>query len=297
MTKRPSIPALKSVDPACLVPPTLAHFTENAALGASIGRAIEACLRDRRRFPHTLLRGPADSGKRLLAAVIAKELSEPILSLDISCTTGAADLHAVFKEAGDRSIVLVTGVDIAPPPAVRDLARGASRQRLDGTAAQGPVGFPEIDRVLRRGARGPKRYADFALIATARGRVDAAAVQFGWLERTHDLARNAGTEAARLGRVFRRVGLAADQPAIERIAHVSVDFGIRTLQAAATVVEWAQAEGLVALEDAVHGDAIMAALEPSANAECVQHTQQLMESIEAQASEAAATASPKLILP
>ena len=97
--------------------------------------------------------------------------------------------------------------------------------------------------------------------------------------------------------MFRRVGLAADQPAIERIAHVSVDFGIRTLQAAATVVEWAQAEGLAALEDAVHGDAIMAALEPAANAECVQRTQQLMESIEAQASEAAATASPKLILP
>ena len=297
MSTRPSIPATKSVDASFLVPPTLKHLAESAALGVSVGRAIEACLRDHRRFPHTLLRGPADSGKRLLAAVIAKELSEPILSLDMSCTTGAGDLHAVFKEAGDRSIVLVTGIDIAPAPAVRDIARGAARQRLDAGAVQRPVDFPEIDQVLRRATRGPKRYADFTLIATARGRVDASAAQFGWVERAYALTRNRESESARLGRVFRRAGLGVDQAFIDRVAQMAVMFGIRTLHAASAVVEWAQGEGLADIHDAAHGDAVVAALAPAANPECVERRQHLVESMEAIAVEADAPDAPNRILP
>ncbi|MFM9180838.1 MAG: hypothetical protein ACKOV8_06285 [Phycisphaerales bacterium] len=297
MTTRPSIPAPKTVDASFLGPPTLNHLAENAALGVSVGRAIEACLRDRRRFPHTLLRGPADSGKRLLAAVIAKELSEPLLSLDISCTTSSEDLQAVFKEAGDRSIVLVTGLDIAPAAAVRDIARGVARQRLDGGAVQRPVGFPEIDQVLRRASRGPKRYADFTLIATARGKVDGSAAQFGWVERSYALARTCETESARLARVFRRAGLAVDQAFLDRAAHMAVAFGIRTLHAAGAVVEWAQGEGLSESNDGIHGDAVLSTLALAANPECVERSQQLVESMEALAAEAAASDAPKLILP
>jgi Holliday junction resolvasome RuvABC ATP-dependent DNA helicase subunit len=64
----------------------------------SLQRAAERCLRERRRFPHTLIIGPRDSSKRTLARAIAWEMAVPVVEVDVK---SMRDLHTVDAKVAD----------------------------------------------------------------------------------------------------------------------------------------------------------------------------------------------------
>ena len=240
----PSSPNPSSINrpllPAHLVPPSLAHLHEAPGLSSTLGRVIERCLQSRTRFPHTLLAGPRDSGKRSLAHLIAAEMAVPIISVELQTVTNSTELHAVFREASAGAIVLVSGLDVASAPAVRDVARAARRIRL--AAAAPPPSFPFLDPALARPERPVRPYADFTVIATARGPQELGEGYLNWVEQRFFLKRSAATEAARLARLFARAGISIDVTGCRTIAGYALSSGIGTMAAAAAVVDWMRAE-------------------------------------------------------
>lgn len=281
----------RAVDPSMLVPQTLAHCAEHPLVALSLARTVEACLPGARRFPHVALVGPADSGKRAIAHAVARELVQPVLELDLGCASGSSDLHAVFKEAADGTVVLVHGLEHAPPPALRDLARAASGTRLDtgsaAAAANALPGFDDFERAMRRSGRGSRRYAAFTIIATARATIDFGAPHLAWVDRTLYVERTAVTEAVRMRRVLGRMGLLVADAHLEAYAGACVNFAVRTLTGLSVLVEWMQAEGLTAVDASVPAERLFGLLGPLANPE---HVQRQLEAVAAlKAAEAAVT--------
>ncbi len=298
MRERPSNPLLSvtpvAVQPALLVPPTLNHFAEDPALARSLGRAIEECLRGRRRFPHTLLCGPADSGKRSVARAIAKELAEPATTLSMSGVTGPADIDAAFRDASDRGILVVDGLELATPPALRDLGRAASGVRLEPAPGKA---CDEFEQLLRRQSQAGKRYPSVTVIATTRDTVDPTAPWFGWVERTYYLGRTPEAEAARLRRVLARCGHSLDEGSLLAAAALVVDLGIRTLAAASALVEWIRDQGATAVDASGRIDELVAVFGPLANPERVKQRMADGSAEPAEADAAPAPAASRLILP
>jgi hypothetical protein len=241
-----------------------------------LGRAVESSLRGSHRFPHTVLCGPADSGKRSLVHAIARELVQPVLELDMHAVRGSGDLHAVFKEAGDGAIVLLTHLEAAPPQALRDLQRAVGqRMRLDaphpGMHHDTPAGkdwvaaLSELEFGPRKSARALKPYDAFTVIATTRVPLDPSVNVVGWVERTYHLGRTAETEAFRLRRALARRALWLDEASVNAIAEAMVSFGIRTLAGVATLVEWMRAEGVTTMDASQRVEELVSIFAPMAH--------------------------------
>lgn len=281
----------RAVDPSMLVPQTLEHCAEHPLVARSLSRTVEACLPGARRFPHMVLVGPADSGKRAIAHAVARELVQPVLELDLGGACESGELHAVFKEASDGTVVLVHGLEHAPPPALRDLARAAGGRSLDvgpaSAAASMLPGLDEFERKMRRPGRSPKRYAAFTIIATARATPDFGAPHLSWVDRTLYLERTAVTESVRMRRVLGRMGLAVADAHLEAYAGACVNFAVRTLSGLSVLVEWMQAEGLASVDASVPAERLFGLLGPLANPE---HVQRQLEAVAAlKAAEATVT--------
>lgn len=60
--------------PVELQPPTFEHLTEAPSIASLLTKTVSNSLHSRSRFPHTLLVGPPDSGKQIMAATIASEM-------------------------------------------------------------------------------------------------------------------------------------------------------------------------------------------------------------------------------
>ena len=235
-----------SIHHGLLVPPSLAHLPEGDPLQQPLGCTVEQCLANRVRFPHTLLCGPADSGKRSLAALLAAEMGTSTHFVDVSSIVCAEELHAAFKVANAGSIVVLAGMDTAHPAICRDIARAVARKRPAAVAYRPTDAWAAI---IDPEARASQSYADFTIIATTRATVDQADPQFRWVERTYFVDRSIEGEAVRLGRLFRRVGIALTPAAIHNIAGFAVSFGVRTLAAASAILDWMRCEGLMTATD------------------------------------------------
>jgi hypothetical protein len=276
--RRPIADIIRSceVDHTVLALHSLHHFHEHPALAGLLSRAVEASLRGSHRFPHTVLCGPADSGKRSLVRAIARELVQPVLELDMHAVRGADDLHAVFKEAGDGAIILLTHLEVAPPQALRDLQRAVGqRMRLDaphtGMHHDTPVGkdwvaaMSELEFGPRKSARALKPYDAFTVIATTRAPLDPSVNVVGWVERTYHLGRTAESEAFRVRRALARRALSLDEASVAAIAEAMVSFGIRTLAGIGTLVEWMRAEGVTTMDASARVEEVVSLLAPMAN--------------------------------
>ena len=276
--RRPIADIIRSceVDHTVLALHSLHHFHENPAVAGLLGRAVESSLRGSHRFPHTVLCGPADSGKRSLVHAIARELVQPVLELDMHAVRGSGDLHAVFKEAGDGAIVLLTHLEAAPPQALRDLQRAVGqRMRLDaphpGMHHDTPAGkdwvaaLSELEFGPRKSARALKPYDAFTVIATTRVPLDPSVNVVGWVERTYHLGRTAETEAFRLRRALARRALWLDEASVNAIAEAMVSFGIRTLAGVATLVEWMRAEGVTTMDASQRVEELVSIFAPMAH--------------------------------
>jgi hypothetical protein len=276
--RRPIADIIRSceVDHTVLALHSLHHFHENTAVAGLLGRAVESSLRGSHRFPHTVLCGPADSGKRSLVHAISRELVQPVLELDMHAVRGSGDLHAVFKEAGDGAIVLLTHLEAAPPQALRDLQRAVGqRMRLDaphpGMHHDTPAGkdwvaaLSELEFGPRKSARALKPYDAFTVIATTRVPLDPSVNVVGWVERTYHLGRTAETEAFRLRRALARRALWLDEASVNAIAEAMVSFGIRTLAGVATLVEWMRAEGVTTMDASQRVEELVSIFAPMAH--------------------------------
>jgi len=231
---------------ADLAPQSVCHFTENPYLAAAIARTVDACLVGGRRFPHTVIAGPADAGKRALVAAIARDMCEPLFEVEMSTVTGLHDLHAVFRGCPDRGIVLISGLE--PHHAVfgRAIAQAAHRQRLVVSSLPPELGLPDMsppEMTPPARARGARRYADFTIIGTMRIPPDAADARVRWVERTYFTWRTRASESVRIGRALQRAGFTVAPEAVERISGAATECGIRTLAAATAVAEWMAANG------------------------------------------------------
>jgi hypothetical protein len=201
---------------------------------------------------------------------------QPVLELDMHAVRGADDLHAVFKEAGDGAIILLTHLEVAPPQALRDLQRAVGhRTRLDAPRAAMPHDTPagkdwvaamsELEFAPRKSARAVKPYDAFTVIATTRVPLDPSVNVVGWVERTYHLARTAESEAFRVRRALARRALSLDEASVAAIAEAMVSFGIRTLAGIGTLVEWMRAEGVTAMDASARVEEVVSLLAPMAN--------------------------------
>jgi hypothetical protein len=287
-----------SIHHGLLVPPSLAHLPEGDPLQQPLGCTVEQCLANRLRFPHTLLCGPADSGKRSLAALIAAEMGTSAHFVDVSSIVCAEELHAAFKVAPAGSVVVLAGMDAAHAAICRDIARAVARKRPAAVAHRPTDAWAAI---LDPEARASQSYADFTIIATTRASVDQAAPQFRWVERTYFVDRSIEGEAVRLSRLFRRVGIALTPAAIHNIAGFAVSFGIRTLAAASAILDWMRCEGLAAATDdqmaIIVPKLLAASCEPGALEEMAKSLAAAAAQDAASTNEESAPVTSKLILP
>lgn len=277
---------------ALLQPHSLWHFAEHPALRDLLTRAVLAAEAGGTRFPHTLLTGPADSGKRTLAHAIAREFAAPVLEIDMPMVRCSEDLAGVLAMAHPRSVIVLSGLDAATAPALGDLARMAAGIALmeDGVARRG--GFPiardgrdggeagwwPFGREAREGREGRERRAErergegrdrrgHTIIATAREELPLASGHFGWIERRYFLERTKASELVRVRRAFERLGLLRGQrgqreqrengltpEAVELVAEMACTAGVRTVEAVAVVADWMRGEvGAAGDEQAMDG--------------------------------------------
>ena len=216
---------------------TLTHLAECPALAQTAAAVVEHCLAARMRFPHTLLVGPADSSKRLIAQAIAADMAAPFHAIEMLHINGSDALHAALKGIPDGAVLLVSGIDTVTPNALADLARA-----VDGRESVRDTTMRDLMRQMdgekwKRPARGkPARaYGDFTVVLTSRTHVPSDSALHRWLQLQFFTQRNAQTEAARLGRAFRRAGVPITPPALAELARFAVTFKVRSIQAASSV--------------------------------------------------------------
>lgn len=233
---------------ADLAPRALNHLTEIPSVAAAVARTVDACLTAGRRFPHTVLAGPADSGKRTLANAIAASMCEPVFHLDATTADGMADFHAVFRGCADRAVVVISGFDPMQESMYRTVARASVRQRRQPMPEPSVGDLPGFEEMFRQGPRGARRYADFTIIATMRSVPGPSDGGVRWAERTYFTGRTGASEGIRLGRMLRRAGFAVDAGWMNDLGGLAVRHGIRTIPFANAIAEWLVDSGHRSLE-------------------------------------------------
>jgi hypothetical protein len=239
---QPAVAAVQ-VEPSLLVPRSFLHFREAPSLGPVLERIVLRQLAARRRFPHTLLVGPGGTSKRSLARLIAAEMAVPVHQVDVALLAAPDELHKVLRKAEAGHIVLVAGLDAAAPMALRDLGRASKRRIAVGNRPlQGGPTDPWAFLAGGDADRASRSYEDFTLIATLRDASEVPAQLIGWFEHTYHLRRSVETEAVRVDRVMRRLGLTLGRAACRTVADHAIRFGIETLQCLEAIADWMRAE-------------------------------------------------------
>ena len=221
------------VDHTHLAAHTFEHLEECPALGVTAAGYVEECLRSRRRFPHTLIVGPADSSKRTIARTIAAEMAAPVHAVEVSQLFGPDALHHALKDVPAGAVVIVGGLESACPEAMADLG-----SVMSGRRPMRERGMLDMMREMdgeswKRPARRPATpYADFTMILTSRDSVPMKSPVRRYAQLQYFTQRDAITERARLKRLFRHAGCALDADTVALLASVAVDSRIRTLQVA-----------------------------------------------------------------
>lgn len=227
------------VDHAHLVPPTFEHFGESLPMRESLSKLVEQCLRNRRRFPHMLLCGPADTSKRSIATTIAREMAVPITHLDMLQVSGPDELHSAFRSLTDGSIVLLTGIDLVPDASYPALSRCIeTRERVHEVTLESLIRKIDKESWKKSPRAASHRYADFTIIATARRSMTERLPYLRWVELQCYTRRNAQTEQARLRRGFLHAGVNIEETTLTTLAEFVVTFKLRTLQAINRVLQF-----------------------------------------------------------
>lgn len=218
--------------------PTLDHLAECPALAETASAVVERCLAERSRFPHTLLVGPADSSKRLVAQAIAADMAAPFHVVEMLHIGGPDALHAALRGVPAGAVVLVSGVDTVTPNALADLARAvAGRESVRDTTLRDLMREVEDEPWKKPGrARAPRGYQDFTVVMTSRTHVPSDSPLHRWVQLQFFTQRNAHTEAARMARAFRRAGVRMETESMCELARFAVTFKVRTLQAVNAVL-------------------------------------------------------------
>ncbi len=219
----------------------LSHLFEMQPTAASLQRAAERCLREGRRFPHTLIIGPRDSSKRTLARAIAWEMAVPVVEVDVKSMHDLQAADAKVADAGPNAVVLLSGSDdfAAAAWAAERLATG--RRLWDESDYEGPWMQPWERMQVQREA-----LPSVTVILTC----DPTAVQgyghgtsLAWVERTVCTERNACTEAWRFCRILLRAGVKFDADATTAIGERVVNERVRTLAVAEQLQELLNSQG------------------------------------------------------
>ena len=223
----------------------LSHLREMQPTAESLQRAAERCVRERRRFPHTLIIGPRDSSKRTLARAIAWEMAVPVVEVDVK---SMSDLHAVdakVVDAGPNAVILLSGSDdfVAAAWVAERLAAG--RRLWDESDYEGPWMQPWERTQVHREALPPITVILTCEQANRNG--FGHGTSLGWVERTVLTERNAGTEAWRFCRLLRRAGIKFDADAAIAIGERVVNERVRTLAVAEQLQELLNSQGNPAL--------------------------------------------------
>lgn len=282
------------LNPALLSPPTVAHLDEAPALRAVIDCTVASRLRSGARYPHTVIRGPRDSGKVSIATVIAAEMAVPMRVMDWAEVRSPQGLHEFFREIPEHGIAVIRRIDLVPAVMMRDISMAARRARI-------PVGQPsapwEAELEKLAGRRGPRRYADFTIIGTAEDAISPSGPFTRWPERTLNVHRTPAGEEARLSRVFRRAGAAFEPDAMKVLAGYSHGLKLHTLASAEAILDWMAHHGVTLLGLAAVERAIEDVLQPCAEPEDIERMRETLAANEAQESEAAKSGKGKVIVP
>ncbi len=220
---------------------TFDHLEECPFLGITAAGYVEECLRLRRRFPHTLIVGPADSSKRTIARTIAAEMAAPVHVVEFSQLRGPDALHHALKDVPAGAVVIMGGLESACGEALADIA-----SIMNGRRPVRERGLLELMRDIggESWKRGPRRaatpYADFTMILTSRENLPANANIRRCVQLQYFTKRDAFTEQARLKRLFRHSGCSIGTESAEVLASIAVDSRIRTLQVANVINTFAK---------------------------------------------------------
>lgn len=233
--------------------PSLDHAHEAPKAASMLATAVAEAFRSRTRFPHTAIIGPADSGKRALAAVIADELAVPIVTIDAR-VMDPDQLHRVLGDLEKDSMVLVINLEgnwwIGP-----ELERAARGERVTRP-------WTPFNEVHDRGEEWKKAgnaegYHPFTIVASMRHGQGLNGPAATWAELILHTERTVATERARLERVLRRIGLSVDSDALDTLAQFNVKRDLRTIRVVRKLALWANGKELLAI-DAVQMTAALA---------------------------------------
>jgi hypothetical protein len=228
----PSIPRLQPVDPAMLRVPTLAHLGEHPALGAMLSSLVDESLRAGRPFPHTLLSGPGDTSKRVIAHAVAAEMAVPIVELDLSTIRTPQELHDALLALHAGTVLLVTRAEHAPPGPLNDLANAFLARRPVLRSLPGAC------------------YEPFTAFLATRLALESDGRCCTTFSQRFFLARSDASETARLSRVLRRIGLTCRDDAVTTLAAHAVRFRLRTLDVARAVAMVLERRGTATIDAA-----------------------------------------------
>ena len=228
---------VRLVTPHDLAASTLEHLSEFPMLGETASAIVEHCLAANARFPHTLLVGPADSSKRVIAQAIAMDMAAPFHAVEMLHINGPDALHNAFRAVPAGAVVLVSGIDTVTPNALADLSRAVdARESVRDTTLRDLMREVDGEPWKRAGRqRGPRAYADFTVVLTSRSHVPSDSPLHRWVQLQYFTQRNAKTESARMDRAFRRLGIRLEPQLLSDLARFAVTFKVRTLQAVASM--------------------------------------------------------------
>lgn len=219
----------------------LSHLVEMQPTAASLQRAAERCLREGRRFPHTLIIGPRDSSKRTLARAIAWEMAVPVVEVDVKSMRDLRAVDAKVADAGPNAVVLLSGSDNFAAAAWVAERLAAGRHLWDESDYEGPWMQPWERMQVNREALPPVTVILTCEHATLPGYGQGTSL--AWVERTVRTERNACTESWRFCRLLLRAGIKFDADAATAIGERVVNERVRTLAVAEQLQELLNSQG------------------------------------------------------
>ena len=111
-------------------PPTLDHVIGQQQVVERVRIALEASWADARRFDHSLLVGPAGTGKTLLATIIGKEMGVEVRECLGQTVESDGGLQATLMELQDKDILFIDEVHCLAEEAQTLLLRAVEQRQL-----------------------------------------------------------------------------------------------------------------------------------------------------------------------